>query len=42
MYVTSVAATAVNFAKRMSEPLSRPTPMALSEHQREPEHPDRG
>ena len=28
MYVTSVAATGVNFAKRMSEPLRRPTAAA--------------
>ena len=28
MYVTSVAATGVNFAKRISEPFRRPTPTA--------------
>jgi hypothetical protein len=28
MYVTSVAATGVNFAKRMSDPFSSPTPAA--------------
>ena len=30
MYVTSVAATGVNFANRISAPLSRPTPTAAA------------
>ena len=30
MYVTSVAATGVNFAKRISAPFRRPTPTAAT------------
>ena len=40
MYVTSVAATGVNFAKRISEPFSRPTATATASITSEPEHPD--
>ena len=42
MYVTSVAATGVNFAKRMSDPLRRPTRKRTGEHHDEPEQPESG
>ena len=36
MYVTSVAATGVNFAKRISAPLRRPTPAAATNMRKNP------